>query len=139
MTTEIHQKVESAIQAWLDGLDSGNLDLMVKHTADSVIVCNEYTPTMIGIEAFKNKYAPNMAALNFKSTCTTQEIQLIGTDVALWVGRFTVHATSKQSGETLKNGTGRLIMVLREIEGTWKVILDVDNNDETDKKPTTAA
>ena len=87
-----------------------------------------------GVQAFKDKYAPRMAAMNFDSTAETQEVQVFG-EIAVWVGRFTAEAKSKESGDTMKQAAGRLVLVLRKVDGIWKVVLDVDNNDETDKKP----
>ncbi|CAB9522189.1 expressed unknown protein [Seminavis robusta] len=132
------QEIQSAVQAWLQGLDNGNLDEMVKYTDDSVIICNEHTKTTVGVQALKDKYGPLIAAMNFESTCTVQELLVFG-DFAFWVGRFTANAKSKVTGESLKKAEGRLVMALRKVGGTWKVFLDVDNNDETDKKAEAAA
>ncbi|KAL3910892.1 MAG: hypothetical protein SGILL_007507, partial [Bacillariaceae sp.] len=128
-----NQQVHHAVMQWLHGLDSGDLDLMVHHTHDDVVICNEHQPTTIGIQPFKDKYGPRIQAMNFKSTCEAQHIQVFGNDVtAIWVGRFSVEAASKESGETMKAGSGRLCMTLLKVDGVWKMLSDVDNNDETD-------
>ena len=36
----------------------------------------------------------------------------------------------------MKQASGRLILAFQKIDGVWKVVLDVDNNDETDAMPT---
>ena len=129
------KEVEAVVIAWVNGLDSGDLEEMVYYTADSVVICNERTATSVGVQAFRDKYVPRMAAMNFESTCTTQHIQVMG-DFAMWIGRFTAEAKAKQTGETMKQASGRLILAFQKIDGVWKVILDVDNNDETDAMPT---
>lgn len=128
MTVSDIDKVNEALTDWLDGLDSGDLDRMVNTCDPDVVVCNEYQPTTVGIQAIREKYGPRIAAGTFKSGFKTDHLKIYG-DLALLVGRFTVNVTDKATGKR-GGGNGRLALVYRRHpDGSWKLLLDIDNND----------
>ena len=121
--------VKRVLHEWLDGLDSGDLERMVKTCDPEVVICNENRPTTVGIQAVRDKYAPRIAAGTFKSGFDIDHFKVYG-DLALIVGRFSVafkdRATGRKSG-----GRGRLVLnYRRHPDGSWKMLLDIDNNDE---------
>ena len=122
------EDVTAAVEQWLNGLDTGNLEMMTSTCDEEVVVCNEHQATTIGIQAIRDKYAPKIAAATFKSGFDVQHIRAYG-DVALAVGHFDVEVTDKTSGEK-QTADGRLALIYRRHQdGTWKVLLDMDNND----------
>lgn len=122
------EAVKHTVKEWLLGLDSGDLERMVATCDPEVVICNERQQTTIGIEAVRDKYAPRIEANTFRSTYDIEHIRVFG-DMALMVGHFTVSFTNKESGQ--KGGSeGRLILSYRRHpDGSWKLLLDVDNND----------
>jgi len=122
------ENIKAALDQWLNGLDSGNLEQMVATCDPEVVLCNEHQPTGIGIQAVRDKYAPRIKAAIFKSGFDIQHFRIYG-DLALVVGHFDVEVTDKASGEK-KTGEGRLALTYRRHpDGSWKLLLDIDNND----------
>ena len=120
--------VKAVLDQWLTGLDSGDLEQMAATCDPEVIVCNEHQPTTVGIQAIRDKYAPRIEAATFKSGFDTQHIKVYG-DFALIIGRYDVEVTDKASGEK-KFAEGRLALnYRRHPDGSWKMLLDMDNND----------
>ncbi|MEP2706839.1 MAG: DUF4440 domain-containing protein [Roseibium sp.] len=125
------ENVKTALGEWLKGLDSGDLERMVRTCDPDVVICNEYQPTTVGIQAVRGKYGPRIATNTFKSGYDIEHIKVYG-DLAVLVGRFSVEATNKDSGEA-GGGKGRLSLIYRRHpDGSWKLLLDVDNNDDRD-------
>ena len=122
------EDVKAVLNKWLTSLDSGNLEGMLETCDENVVVANEGQPTTIGIKAIADKYAPRIEAATFNSTFDIQHIAAYG-DFALVVGHFGVESTNKATGDK-SGGSGRLaINYRRHNDGSWKMILDMDNND----------
>lgn len=122
------QKLNEALDEWNAALDGGDIDRLVATADPKIIICNERQPTTIGLQALRDKYAPRIAAFNFKSSVEVHETEFFG-NFAIMVVTFDVHTTHKESGEQ-GGGSGRLILGYRKDEnGNWKVALDADNND----------
>ena len=51
--------VKHALNEWLDGLDSGDLDRMLATVDPEAVTCNEHQPTGYGIEAVREKICPS--------------------------------------------------------------------------------
>ncbi|MEM9494617.1 MAG: DUF4440 domain-containing protein [Pseudomonadota bacterium] len=125
------QAIKNALDQWLTGLDSGDLETMIETCDPHAVVCNQNQPTTVGLQPIRDKYGPRIDRASFKSGFELQHIQIFG-DIALLAGRFSVQATDKASGQT-SSGAGRLVLgYRRNPDGAWKMVLDVDNNDDTD-------
>lgn len=123
--------IKASLDQWLAGLDGGDLEKMVAVCDPEIVVCNQGQPTGIGLQAIREKYGPRIEAAMFKSGFDLQHINVLG-DFALVVGRFTVEVRPKGT-DAVSHGEGRLVLNYRRYtDGRWKVLLDVDNNDETD-------
>ncbi|MEM8958762.1 MAG: nuclear transport factor 2 family protein [Pseudomonadota bacterium] len=122
------EDVKQALNEWLEGLDSGDLERMLNTVDPEAVTCNEYQPTGYGIDAVRKKYAPRIAASTFKSGFDVEHIKVYD-GFAVIVGFFTVEVTEKASGQT-GGGKGRLLLVYRKHADGWKMIVDMDNNDE---------
>lgn len=104
---------------------------MVATCDPDVVVCNQGQPTTVGLQAVRDKYGPRIEAATFRSGFDIQHIQLWD-DFALMIGRFSVEVTNKETGQ-VSHGQGRLVLSYRRHpDGSWKLLLDVDNNDHTD-------
>ena len=122
------EKLKAALDEWNAALDSGDLERLVATCDPEVIVCNERRPTLIGIQAFRDKYAPRIEAFKFKSDVEIEEIKLFG-DFAIMITHFDVKMTNKETGAQ-GGGVGRLVIgYRRDRNGDWKMALDIDNND----------
>ncbi len=120
--------VKAAVDEWNGGLDSGDLERMLATVDPEAVTCNENQPTAIGAQAVRDKYGPRMEVATFKSGWEYQHVSVHG-DMAIVVGHFTAEITSKSTGEK-SGGRGRLVIVYRRHpDGSWKMILDMDNND----------
>ncbi|MEM8975132.1 MAG: nuclear transport factor 2 family protein [Pseudomonadota bacterium] len=120
--------VKHALNEWLDGLDSGDLERMLATVDPEAVTCNEHQPTGYGIDAVREKYAPRIEASTFKSGFDVEHIKVYDS-FAVIVGFFTVELTDKTSGQK-GGGKGRLLLVYRQHADGWKMIVDMDNNDE---------
>ncbi|TQV73256.1 YybH family protein [Denitrobaculum tricleocarpae] len=119
--------INAALNQWLTSLDSGNLQGMLDTCDPEVVVANENTPTTIGLDAIRDKYAPRIAALRFKSGFETEHLAVYG-DFAVLIGHFEAQTTNKKTGE-IGGGSGRLGLIYRRHpDGSWKMLLDMDNN-----------
>lgn len=119
--------VKAVLNQWLKSLDSGNLEGMIETCDPEVIVANENQPTTIGVDAIRDKYAPRIAAANFESSFEIEHIKVYG-NFALVIGSFAVKMTDKETHQ-INGGSGRLALNYRRHEnGSWKMILDMDNN-----------
>ncbi|MEM8813566.1 MAG: DUF4440 domain-containing protein [Pseudomonadota bacterium] len=124
------ENVKYVLNEWLDGLDSGDLERMVNTCDPEIVICNERQPTTIGIEAVRDKYGPRIEAGTFRSGFDIDHFRIYG-DLALIVGRFSVEVTDKATGQK-GGGQGRLVLnYRRHPDGSWKLLLDIDNNDES--------
>ena len=92
------KQLKAALDEWNAALDSGDLERLVATCDPEIIVCNENRPTLIGLQAFRDKYAPRIEAFTFKSEVEINEIKLFG-DFAFMVTHFDVKMTSKETGE----------------------------------------
>ena len=120
--------VKAALAEWMDGLDGGDLERMVRTCDPEVVICNERQPTTVGVQAVREKYGPRLAAGTFDSEFDIERREVYG-DLALVVGCFRVTYTERDTGHQ-GGGEGRLVLVYRRhSDGTWKLLLDVDNND----------
>lgn len=121
------EAVQAVIDRWMECLDAGDLDGMLATCDPDVVVANERQPTTVGVEAVREKYAPQIAAARTKSSFETRHIAVYG-DYALVVGNFEVDATDKKSGQS-RTATGRLALnYRRHQDGQWKMVFDMDNN-----------
>ena len=121
-------KLKAALDEWNAALDSGDIDRLVATCDPDVIVCNENTPTTVGVSFIRDKYASRMKQFDFESKVDIKEIQLFG-DFAVLVTHFDVKAVHKETKE-VGGGKGRLVIGYRKDQhGEWKMALDVDNNE----------
>ena len=119
--------VKAVLNDWIEGLDSGDLERMVDTCDPKVVICNEQQPTTVGVQAVRDKYGPRIEANTFKSGFDIEHLKVYG-DMALLVGHFSGEFTNKVSGEK-GGGEGRLVLTYRRHpDGSWKLLLDVDNN-----------
>ncbi len=121
------EDIKAAVNQWLTSLDCGNLQGMLDTCDPQCIVANEGTPTTIGVDHVRTKYAPRIEAATFKSGFDIEHMVVHG-DFAIVMGNFDVEITDKTSGEQ-RAGGGRLALgYRRHDDGSWKMILDMDNN-----------
>ena len=81
----------------------------------------------VSVQAVRDKYIPRIAAARITSGFDYEHIEVFG-DVAVVVGQFSGRMEDRQSGQ-VRNADGRLTIVYRRTDdGSWKMILDMDNN-----------
>jgi len=122
------EDVKFALNEWLEGLDSGDLERMIRTVDPEAVICNEHQPTGYGVKAVREKYAPRIESATFKSGFDIEHIKVYN-EFALIVGHFTVEVTDKTTGKT-GGGQGRLLLVYRKHDDGWKMLIDIDNNDD---------
>lgn len=121
--------VKHVLNEWLEGLDDGDLERMIATCDPEAVICNEKQPTTVGVQAVSDKYGPRIEAGTFKSGFDIDHLKVYG-DLALIVGSFSVEFTDKATGQK-GGGQGRLALIYRRHpDGSWKMLLDIDNNDE---------
>ena len=119
--------IKAALNQWLTSLDNGDLQGMLDTCDPQVVVANQDTPTTVGIDAIRDKYAPRIAAMRFKSKFEIEHLAVYG-DLAVLIGEFDVETTNKETA-AIGSGSGRLGLVYRRHpDGSWKMLLDMDNN-----------
>ena len=127
MTDQDKIDVQAVVDKWLTSLDAGDLQGMLDTCDPECITANEKTPTAIGPDHIRDKYAPRIAAATFKSGFSTEHLAIYG-DFAVVMGHFTVEVTSKKDGQE-SGGSGRLLLgYRRHADGSWKMVVDMDNN-----------
>lgn len=126
-TQDQTEAIRAAIQRFMTSLDGGDLEGLLDCCDPQIVTANERKPTSVGREAMRDKYAPRIANFSTVSSFDTEHLSVHG-DFAIAVGQFGVAATHRTSGEA-KESSGRLLLVYRRhADGSWKVIVDVDNN-----------
>lgn len=122
------EEVKEAINQWMDCLERGDLEGMIATCDPEAVICNERQATTVGVDAIREKYGPMISQAHLVSGYDIQHLAVYG-DFALAVGHFTVDVTVKENGDK-QHVDGRLILSYRRhLDGSWKMILDVDNND----------
>lgn len=120
-------QIEAAINAWNNGLDSGDIEAMVSTCHPNVMTVNERQPVTVGSQAIRDKYNPRIAVAEITSGFDIEELQLFG-DTAIVSGHFYGTMKMRDTGE-VRSPKGRLVLVYqRDDAGAWKMILDMDNN-----------
>lgn len=122
------EDVKHALNEWLEGLDNGDLERMIATVDPEAVLCNEHQATGYGINAVREKYGPRIESSTFKSGFDYEHIKIFD-GFALVIGHFTVEVTDKASGNK-GGGHGRLLLVYRKHKDGWKMLIDIDNNDE---------
>lgn len=122
------EKLHEVLNEWNSALDGGDIERLVATADTEIIICNEKTPTTVGVNALREKYAPRIEAFNFNSALDVHEVKIFG-EFAIMVLTFYVKTTNKESGKQ-GGGSGRLILGFsKDEDGDWKIALDVDNNE----------
>ncbi len=120
-------EIEAVINDWNGGLDAGDIEKMVRTCHANVMTVNEKQPVTVGTQAIRDKYIPRIEAAEITSGFDIEDLQFYG-DTAVVSGRFYGTMKMYDSGE-VRNPEGRLVLVYKKDEaGTWKMILDMDNN-----------
>lgn len=127
-TSREREQVHHALNEWLEGLDDGDLERMVRTVDPEAVICNQNQPTCYGIQAVRDKYGPRIEAATFKSGFDIEHIKIYP-GFAVIIGHFTVEVTDKASGQT-GGGRGRLLLIYRKHDDGWKMLIDIDNNDD---------
>lgn len=127
MNVQDQKNVQAVVDKWLTSLDAGDLQGMLDTCDPECITANERTPTAVGVDHIREKYAPRIEFATFNSGFTTEHMAIYG-DFAFVMGHFTVETTAKETGEK-GGGSGRLLLgYRRHDDGLWKMVLDMDNN-----------
>jgi len=127
-TAQDIEDIKAAVNEWNNGLDSGDLDRVIATCDPDAVTCNQGVQTVVGTQGIRDKFAPRIAAATIKSGFDYEHIKVYG-DVAVVVGYFSGEMTDKASGDVRTSG-GRLVIVYRRVEdGSWKMVLDMDNTD----------
>ncbi len=122
-----YEQIEAAINAWNNGLDSGDIEAMVQTCHANVMTVNERQPVTVGVQAIRDKYNPRIEAADITSGFDIQELQIYG-DTAVVSGHFYGTMKMRATGD-VRRPKGRLVLVYQRDEtGMWKMILDIDNN-----------
>lgn len=120
-------EIQTAIDEWNNGLDSGDIERMVASCHPDVMTVNERQPVTIGTQAIRDKYNPRIAAAEITSGYDIEDLQVYG-DTAIVSGRFYGTMKMRDTGE-VKKPEGRLVLgYKRDESGAWKMFLDIDNN-----------
>jgi len=123
------ENIKHELSEWIQGLDEGNLERIVASCDENLVICNEWSAISHWHEAVRKKYGPLIENFDIISKFDIQHIDVQG-DMAILVGHFINDLTEKSSGQK-RGWEWRLIIVYRrQNDGSWKMILDVDNNDE---------
>ncbi len=123
------ETIQHELNEWMQGLDEGNLERIVASCDENLVICNEKAPIGHGKEAVRKKYGPLIEMFDIVSEFEVQHLDVQG-DMAILVGHFKNNLTLKTTWEK-RGGEWRLVLVYRRQEdGSWKMILDMDNNDE---------
>ena len=122
-----HEQIEAVINAWNNGLDSGDIEAMVNTCHPKVMTVNEGQAVTVGSQAIRDKYNPRIAAAEITSGFDIEELEVFG-DTAVVSGHFYGTMKMRDTGK-VRSPKGRLVLVYQRDEaGLWKMILDIDNN-----------
>lgn len=119
--------IKKVISTWNNGLGCGDIERMIETCDPKVITVNNRLSATVGSQAIRDKYVPRIEMADITSGYDIEQLEVFG-DVAVVVGRFYGEVKNKVTGEIGKP-EGRLVLVYRRTEdGSWKMILDMDNN-----------
>ncbi len=122
------EDVKTAINTWMKCLDSGDLDGLLATVDPKIIMANEHQPTRRGIDQMRERYTALIANARTASTFDVEHLSVYG-DFAVVVGHYTVGRRDKESGATQEVGGRLALNYRRHPDGSWKMVLDIDNND----------
>ncbi|MEM1250731.1 MAG: nuclear transport factor 2 family protein [Acidobacteriota bacterium] len=121
------EAVQAALVHWMQCLDSGNLDGMIATCHPQVLTVSQGRATTLGTEPIRAKFGPRISEFEIRSSFELEHIAVYDS-FALVVGTFGGTMRSKSDG-SLQRNSGRLVIgYCRDASGSWRMILDVDND-----------
>lgn len=132
----LEERVRTALVASADAWNRGDLEGFL-----SVYLQSPRTTYVgdgglrVGHEAIRRRYAPLFAPGAERDSLRFEDLRVrtVGEDVAVGVARWVLH----RGGEV--TGAGPFTMVLRRVEGTWKIVHDHSSSDAGDGNGESAA
>ncbi len=120
------EQVRAAVDTWMTSLDKGDLEGVLGCCHEDIIMANGGSPTATGIATMRERYAPRIAQFAITSGWD-EETLIVQGDMSVVVGRYTVAMSPKAGGDDM-NIAGRVALTyVRDRDGAWKIIADVDN------------
>lgn len=128
------QAIRQLAEDWRAGWLTGDADLLVSLYADDPVILPQDQPAVFGKETIRTLYRSLLKEYDFKSESKLVEVGASG-DLGYAWSTYTLTATPKGGGESIKS-TGKSVFILRRgPDGAWKIARLMDNSDGAPAEP----
>jgi len=115
--------------AWRAGWLRGDADALVSLYAKAPVLMPQGRPAVFGKAAIRSLYRAVLSEVKIESKGALQEIEAAG-DFGYFWSTYSIRATPKGGGETIRSQGKSLFIVRRQQDGTWKIARLIDNSDQ---------
>lgn len=122
---EAEREAAAAVeQRYAAAVNAGDLDALLELYAEDARVVSFRSEPAVGHDAIRAHFGELLGAPGIEISATSERVDVsAAADVATDAGSFDF-AFDTPDGRV--SGTGRYLLVLRKIEGTWKIVVGMD-------------
>ena len=129
--TKEKQDIEAIRQLaadWRSGWVAGDADLLLSLYTDEPVVMPQDQPVIVGKDAIRPLYDAVLKEFDFQGESRLKEVVVSGGVGYFW-SAYTLTATPKGGGESIKSRGKSVFIVRRQPGGAWKIARLMDNSD----------
>ena len=120
--------IEAANQKSAAGMVAGDLTMALGHYGDSAVIMMPGMPMMTGRAAIDAGMKSMMDMMKIDAASFTTQDVMVGGDMAVETGTFSMTTTMK-GGKPMTDNGKYLTLWKRQADGSWKAIRDINNSD----------
>jgi len=113
---------------WRSGWLAGDADALLSLYGSEPVLMPQDQPAVMGKDAIRSLYQLALKEYDFKSEGSLMEVEASGDWGYFW-STYTLTATPKSGGKSIKNAGKSVFIVKREPGGAWKIARLIDNSD----------
>jgi len=119
--------IEQLMQEWHAGWQNSDIEALLALFTDDAVLMPQGQPVVKGKAAIRSLYETFFNSYTVKGECQLQEVEVSGDLGYFWVN-YTLTATSKMQGESIKDDSKSVFIVRRQPDKAWKIARLMDNS-----------
>ena len=111
--------IRTLVDEYVAAENVGDVDAMMALTTDDAVIMPANQPPIVGKEAIRAWWDDFYSRFSIEGAVSDEEIQAFG-DWGFVRGTWNVSTTSKEGGEPEQGSYSFILIVQRQVDGTWK-------------------